>query len=80
MHGSVPSVHAIFGLRLLLLPFLTPTDRGFVVGFYGFPLHVKTNNSKFQFDLERKVTRGLRALWCSVDKQITFAFTYLIHH
>ena len=53
--GSNPSVDAICGLSLLLVLSFAP--RGFFSGFSsGFLLSLKTNTSKFQFDLERTDT------------------------
>ena len=49
--GSNPGVDAICGLSLLLI--LSLALRGFFSGYSGFPLSLKTNTFKFQFDLER---------------------------
>ena len=48
--GSNPGVEAICGLSLLLVLFLAP--REFSTGSLVFPLSLKTNTSKFQFNLE----------------------------
>ena len=48
--GPVPVVGIwVEGLRLLLILSLLRT---FFSGFSGFPLSIKTSNSKFQFDLD----------------------------
>ena len=49
--GSNPGVGAICGLSLFLV-LLLQSDR-FFSWYSGFPLSLKTNTSKFQFDLER---------------------------
>ena len=46
--GSIPGVDAICVLSLLLVLSLAP--RGFSSGYSGFPLSLKTNTFKFQFD------------------------------
>ena len=51
--GFNSGVDAICGLSLLLVLFVAP--RGFSPGTPAFPL-LKTNTSKFQFDLERTET------------------------
>ena len=50
-----------------------PCSERFFSGFSGFPLSLKTNTSKFQFDLVRTGTfqRLCRTLKCSVGKRIT---------
>ena len=52
--GSNPGIDAICGLSLLLV--LSHAPRGFFSGYSGFPLSLKTNTFKFQFDLERTDT------------------------
>ena len=52
--GSNPGVAAPRGLSLLLVLSLAP--KGFFSGYSGFPLSLKTNTSKFQFDLEHTYT------------------------
>ena len=62
--GSNPGVDAICGLSSWFVvrspsPFLVgslPCSERFFSGFSGFPLSLKTNTFKFQFDLERTDT------------------------
>ena len=49
--GSNPGVDAMCGLSLLLVLSLICSER-FFSGYSGFPLSLKTNIFKFQFDLE----------------------------
>ena len=49
--GLNPGFGTICGLSFLLV-LLLQSDR-FFSGYSGFPLSLKTNTSKFQFDLER---------------------------
>ena len=51
---STSGVDTICGLNLLLVSLLC--FEGFFFGYSGFPLSLKTNTSKFQFDLERTNT------------------------
>ena len=55
--GSIPVLAVSCGLSLLLALSLI---RGFFSGVSGFPPSIKTNTSKFQFDLdvERLITRS----------------------
>ena len=53
--GSNPGVSAICGLSLFVVGSLPCSER-FFSGYSGFPLSLKTNTSKFQFDLERSDT------------------------
>ena len=67
--GSNPGVDAIRGLSLLLVRSLAP--RGFLSGYSGFPLSLKTNTCKFQFDLDRTDTFKQRTFQSYVSEQIT---------
>ena len=49
--GSNPGVEGLCGMSLLSDLSLAP--RGFFSGYSGFLLSLKTNTSKFQFELER---------------------------
>ena len=49
--GSNPGVDTMCGLSLLLVLSLICSER-FFSGYSGFPLSLKTNIFKFQFDLE----------------------------
>ena len=56
-----------------------PCSERFFSGYSGFPLSLKTNTSKFQFDLERTDTfqRVLKTPDCSVAKQITLSYLFI---
>ena len=70
--GSNPGVDAICRLSLLSIFSLAPCTKVFP-RVLRFSLLLKTNTSKFQFDLERTDTfqRVLTTPRCSVGKQIT---------
>ena len=64
-------------LELSLLLVLSLAPRGFFSEYSGFPLPLKTNTSRFQFDLEHIDifnNEFLRTPKCSVGKQILFNF------
>ena len=52
--GSNPGVEGLCGMSLLSDLSLAP--RGFFSGYSGFLLSLKTNTSKFQFELKRTET------------------------
>ena len=56
-----------------------PCSERFFSGYSGFPLSLKTNTSKFQFDLERTDTfqRVLKTPDYSVAKQITLSYLFI---
>ena len=74
--GSNPGIKAISGLSLLLVFSLAP--RGFFPGTLLSPL-LKTNTSKFKFDLERTDTfkRVHKNFKCFTGKQITIFKIFL---
>ena len=72
--GSNPGVDAICGLSLLLVLSFSPG--GFSPDCFRFPLSLKTNNSKFQFDQESG--RRSTTLWMCYLQIIFFhLFIYL---
>ena len=67
--GSNHGINAIYGLSLLLVPFLALG--GFSLSWLQFSLSLKTNTSNSIWNAQTRFSRFLRTPKCSVGKQIT---------
>ena len=69
----IPASTPYVGCLEFVVGIFDPSSERFFSGYSGFPLSLKTNTSKLQFDLERTdtVNEFLRTPKYSVGKQIT---------